>query len=211
MKRQLLINDPLAINDPVDGSLPGGQIPGGRAPTRAWVKVILLLCCAVIASMWVYYFFFATDRGVYQMEDKSWRVAAHKICAAASQEREALADTSGGYIAHPTHEQMVQRADIVDKATDILDRMVTDLVAIPVNNENDVSRLEVFETNYRIVLSDRRRYTASLRRFELVPYSETLVAGGPVSNVVLDFTAGVKGNDVPECSPPGELGGDVQA
>jgi hypothetical protein len=31
-----------------------------------------------------------------------------------------------------------------------------------------------------------------------------------VSNVVTDFTAGVKGNDVPECSPPGELGGDIK-
>lgn len=206
MKNQLLINDPLAINDPVDG-----QFPGGRTGTRVWVKVILVLCCATIASMWVYYFFFATDRGVYQMQDKSWRVAAHKICAAASQEREALADTSGGYIAHPTNEQMVQRADIVDQATDILEQMLNDIVAIPVNNENDVARLQVFEENYRIVLSDRRRYTASLRRGELVPYSETKVAGGPVSNVVLDFTAGVKGNAVPECSPPGELGGDVKA
>ena len=24
------------------------------------------------------------------------------------------------------------------------------------------------------------------------------------------FTAGVKGNDVPECTPPSELGGDIQ-
>ena len=39
--------------------------------------------------------------------------------------------------------------------------------------------------------------------------SQTL-CGGPVSNVVLDFTAGIKGNDIPECSPPGELGGDVK-
>ena len=206
MKHQLLINDPLAINDPVDG-----RRLGGRTRAGIWVKVFLVLCCAVIASMWVYYFFFATDRGVYQMEDKSWRVAAQKICAAASQEREALADTSGGYIAHPTREQMAQRADIVDRATDVLEQMLNDIVAIPVNNENDVARLQVFGENYRLVLSDRRRYTASLRKGELVPYSETVVAGGPVSNVVLDFTAGVKGNAVPECSPPGELGGDVQA
>ena len=101
-------------------------------------------------------------------------------------------------------------ADIVDKATDILERMLDDLVAIPVDNEDDATRVEFFAENYRIVLADRRRYTASLRRFELVPYSETVVGGGPVTNVVLDFTAGVKGNDVPECSPPGELGGDVQ-
>ncbi|HAN35337.1 MAG: hypothetical protein GYA65_07275 [Actinobacteria bacterium] len=181
-----------------------------RPRTSAWVKAVLVLCCAVVASMWIYYFFFATDEGVYQLQDKSWRVAAEQVCSAASAEREALTDTSDGYIANPTDEQMVQRADIVDKATDILERMLDDLVAIPVDNEDDATRVEFFAENYRIVLADRRRYTASLRRFELVPYSETVVGGGPVTNVVLDFTAGVKGNDVPECSPPGELGGDVQ-
>jgi len=181
-----------------------------RPRTSAWVKAVLVLCCAVVASMWIYYFFFATDEGVYQLQDKSWRVAAEQVCSAASAEREALTDTSDGYIANPTDEQMVQRADIVDKATDILERMLDDLVAIPVDNEDDATRVDFFADNYRIVLADRRRYTASLRRFELVPYSETVVGGGPVTNVVLDFTAGVKGNDVPECSPPGELGGDVQ-
>lgn len=78
------------------------------------------------------------------------------------------------------------------------------------DNDDDVARLQTFEENYRIILSDRRRYTARLRKFEMAPYDETLVAGGPVSNVAPDFTAGVKGNDIPECSPPGELGGDVQ-
>ncbi|MGB8859776.1 MAG: hypothetical protein WCC60_11000 [Ilumatobacteraceae bacterium] len=181
-----------------------------RPRTRPWVKIVLALGCAVIASMWAYYFFFASDRGVYQMQDKSWRVAAQKICADASTRREALSETSEGYITNPTHEQMLQRAGIVDQATDILEQMLNDIVAIPVDNSDDVARLQTFEENYRIVLTDRRRYTARLRRFELAPYDETVVAGGPVSNVVLDFTAGVKGNDVPECSPPGELGGDVQ-
>ena len=177
---------------------------------RTPVKIVIVVCCAIVASMWVYYFFFASDEGVYQVQDKSWRVAASEVCTAASAQREALADTSGGYIANPTDEQMLQRAGIVDEATDILDQMVTDLAAIPVDNDKDATRIEFFIENYRIVLVDRRRYTAGLREFELEPYTETAVGGGPVSNVVLDFTAGVKGNDIPECSPPGELGGDVK-
>jgi len=182
-----------------------------RPRTRTWVKLLLIALCALMATMWIYYFFFASDEGVYQLQDESWRVAAQPICAAASAEREALIDTSGGYITNPTNEQMVQRADIVDRATDILEQMIADIAAIPVDNDDDVTRLEFFEENYRLVIADRRRYTASLREFDLVPYTETVVGGGPVSNVVLDFTAGVKGNNVPECSPPGELGGDVQA
>ena len=191
-------------------NIPYAEEPLTAPRTRTSVKIVIVVCCLIIASMWVYYFVFASDEGVYQVQDKSWRVAASGVCTAASAEREALADTSGGYIANPTNEQMLQRAGIVDEATDILDQMVTDLAALPVDNDKDATRVEFFIENYRIVLVDRRRYTAGLREFKLAPYTETAVGGGPVSNVVLDFTAGVKGNDIPECSPPGELGGDVK-
>lgn len=179
-------------------------------PGRTWVKVLLSVLLLLTASMWVYYFFFASEQGVYQLEDENWRLQAKPICQAAQDERAKLEDTSEGYIENPTPEQMAQRADIVDQATDIVEQMLNDIVAIPVTSEKDQIRMQVFEENYRIILEDRRRYTASLRAGELVAYTETVVGGGPVSNVVTDFTAGVKGNDVPECSPPGELGGDIK-
>jgi len=179
-------------------------------PGRTWVKVLLAVLLAITAWMWVYYFFFATEQGVYQLEDENWRLQAKPICQAAQDERALLADTSEGYIENPTLEQMLQRADIVDQATDIVEQMLNDIVAIPVATENDQIRMQFFEDNYRKILEDRRRYTASLRAGELVAYTETVEGGGPVSNVVTDFTAGVKGNDVPECSPPGELGGDIK-
>lgn len=182
------------------------------APKHNWfVRIVLILICAALVVMWVYYFVFASDKGVYEMQDSSWREKASPICVAAQAERVALVDTEGGYISNPTPEQMLQRADIVDQATDIIEQMLNDIVAIPVNNGDDRLRLATFEENYRIVVADRRRYSATLRELKLQPYNETIVGGGPVSNVVLDFTAGVKGNDVPECSPPGELGGDLQA
>ncbi len=160
--------------------------------------------------MWVYYFFFASNTGVYQIQDASWREQASPICEAAQAERTLLIDTNGGYITDPTPDQMRERADVVDKATDIVEQMLNDIVAIPVDNADDKLRLDTFEENYRIIIADRRRYTANLRALKDEPYSETIVGGGPVSNVVFDFTAGVKGNNVPECSPPGELGGDTR-
>lgn len=184
--------------------------PEAPVRRRIWVRVLIALLCALTAAMWVYYFFFATDQGVYQLQDEQWRLAATPVCEAAQQERAALADTGEGYIENPTVEQMRQRADIVDTATNILERMLTDIVAIPVDNDRDRQLLDVFDEHYRMILADRRRYADSLRAGNLVSYTETVVAGGPVSNVVLDFTAGVKGNDVPACSPPGELGGDIQ-
>lgn len=181
------------------------------APKHNWfVRIVLIVVCVALAAMWVYYFAFASDTGVYQLQDTSWREQASPICVAAQAERGELLDTDEGYISNPTPEQFVQRADVVDQATDIVEQMLNDIVAIPVNNDDDRLRLATFEENYRIVIADRRRYSATLRELKLQPYNETIVGGGPVSNVVFDFTAGVKGNDVPECSPPGELGGDLQ-
>lgn len=181
-----------------------------RRRGRSIGKIAIVLGCLIVGSMWVYYFLFASDKGVYQLQDASWRVTAKEICAAANTQREALADTESGAITNPTVEQMQQRARLVSESTDILERMLTDIVAIPVDNADDRTRLDFFEENYRILLADRRRYAAALNDGIDQPYTETVVGGGPVTNVITDFTAGVKGNDVPECSPPGELG-DLQA
>lgn len=177
-----------------------------KVAVRSLIAVLCLLC----AGMWGYYLFFAPEQGVYQLQDTTWRERAQPICVAAQAERQSLADIAEGYIANPTPEQMAERADIVEKATDILERMLDDIVALPVDNDRDRELIGIFDENYRLILDDRRRYLGELRAGKLVPYTETVVAGGPVSNVVLDFTAGVRGNEVPECSPPGELGGDIR-
>jgi hypothetical protein len=174
--------------------------------TRGWVKATLILICALIAAMWVYAFVFAPKEGVYFVTEKAWRASADQICATAEQQRLALADTDEGYIANPTQAQMIQRADIVDQATDLLDGMVTDIEALPLAGAKDRERVTIFVKYYRQIISDRRAYTARLRAFDLGPYRETLVHGGPVTNVVIDFTTG---NDIAHCMPPGELGGDL--
>jgi hypothetical protein len=174
--------------------------------TRRWVKAILVLICALIAAMWVYAFGFATKTGVYFVTEKAWRTSAEQICVDATQQRLALVDTSQGYIAKPTHEQMTQRAAIVDRATDILDHMINDLDALPLASTDDQERVAVFVKYYREIINDRRAYTARLRAFDLAPYRETLVDGSPVTNTVIDFTTG---NDIQHCMPPGELGGDT--
>ena len=178
---------------------------------RRWVRALLVVICALLAVMWVYAFVFAPKSGVYFVTDKAWRVSADRICAGVEQQRLALVDTSGGYISNPTHEQMIQRADIVDRATNLLDGMVDDLEALPLAStgdqaDKDRQRVEIFVKYYREIIGDRRAYTARLRAFDLEPYRESLLNGGPVSNTVIDFTTG---NDIAHCMPPGELGGDI--
>lgn len=178
---------------------------------RLWVRAILVLICALIAAMWIYAFVFAPKEGVYFVTDKAWRTSADQICATVEQQRLALADTAQGYISDPTHEQMTQRADIVDRATDLLDGMVDELEALPLPGSDDQpskdrERVTIFVKYYRQILDDRRAYTARLRAFDGGPYRESLVNGSPVTNTVTDFTTG---NAIPHCAPPGELGGDT--
>ncbi|MEI8239024.1 MAG: hypothetical protein WCI22_06345, partial [Actinomycetota bacterium] len=116
---------------------------------RLWVKLVLGVLCLAVAAMWGYYFFAASNQGVYQLKDSTWRVKADVVCKAAQAKRQALANTTGGYIAHPTAEQMIQRADIVDKATDMLDKMLTDIVAIPVPTDRDRLLLQSFDEKYK--------------------------------------------------------------
>jgi hypothetical protein len=175
-------------------------------PKRRWIKAVLMLICALIAAMWVYAFIFAPKQGVYFVTDKNWRTSADRICASAEQRRLALADTTQGYIKNPTHEQMLQRADIVDRATDTIEGMINDVAALPLAGSDDRDRVAVFMKYYRQIIADRRAYTTRLRAFDLQPYRESLVKGGPVTNVVIDFTTG---NAIQHCMPPGELGGDV--
>jgi hypothetical protein len=176
------------------------------AKPRRWVKAVLALICALIAAMWVYAFVFAPKSGVYFVTDKAWRTSAERICTSAERERLNLVDTDQGYIENPTHEQMTQRADIVDRATDIIEGMLNDVVALPLAGEKDRERVSIFAKYYREIISDRRAYTARLRAFDLQPYRETLLNGSPVTNTVIDFTTG---NAIPHCMPPGELGGDT--
>jgi hypothetical protein len=158
---------------------------------------------AAILAMWVYAFVFAPRKGVYRIDSAQWRRDAEQICKAATQERIGLADTSGGIIVKPTHADMLQRADIVDRATDILERMLDQVVALPLSTVRDRQLVDVWEGYYRTLLADRREYTADLRRFVDEPFHEELVQGGPISDVLTDFTSG---NAITSCAPPGELG-----
>ena len=111
-----------------------------------------------------------------------------------------------GYIENPTPEQMLQRADVVERATDILQSELDEVTAVRPTSPRDQDLVDKYRGFWEILLQDRRDYIERLRRLELEPYGETLVGEGPVSNVIIDFTTV---NEIRTCAPPGELGGDT--
>ena len=177
-----------------------------RRRRNPWVVGLLIVVCSLLAAMWVYGLFFASKEATYRVDDASWRERAEEICTDYQEQRLALVDMDGGYIEEPTRAQMIERADIVDRATDLLERQLGELVALPVASDRDRKLVDELAGFFRTLLSDRREYTAQLRSFVVEPYHETKIEGGPVTNVILDFTTV---NEIKSCAPPGELGGDA--
>jgi hypothetical protein len=101
---------------------------------------------------------------------------------------------------------MIERAGLVDQATDLLEAQLDELIAELPPSDEDRQLVADFEGYWRIVLADRRAYTERLRALDLQPYLETKVDGGPVTNLLVDFSVV---NLIKSCSPPNELGGDT--
>lgn len=195
----------MTTSTPVSPGRPPADTPArstGALAARIGLTVIVLL----LIAMWVYAFGFAEKKGVYVLDDDSWGERAQDICERYEAERRALVDTDAGYIANPTNEQMIERADVVDRATDLLEAELAEMVAVMPTSDRDRRLVEEYRGYFEIMIADRRAYTERLRAFELGPYLETKVDGGPVTNVLLDFA---NGNRMPACRPPGELGGDT--
>jgi hypothetical protein len=169
---------------------------------RRWVTALLGLVCVGFLGMWIYAFVFASKEGVYFVTDSTWRSAAEQRCAAAADDRAALATDVGGRITDPTPEQLTQRADVVDRATDTIEAMIADITDIPVEGERNRLRVEQWAGFYQTLIADRRSFTATLRDGQNEPFSETEVGGSPVGSVLIDFATG---NDVEACLPPSDL------
>jgi hypothetical protein len=189
------------------GSTPADHPEPPAATRRGSVAVRLVLGTVVllIVAMWVYAFGFAEKQGIYVLEDEAWTERAQSICESYEQRRIALADTDEGYIENPTNEQMLQRAALVDQATDLLEDELAEMFAVLPQGARDREIALEFKGYYEVLIADRRAYTARLREFRLMPYLETKIDGGPVTNILLDFTTA---NRMKRCAPPGELGGD---
>jgi len=185
---------------------PSSAEPEAPQPRRVtFTKVFLTLVVLGILAMWVYAFGFASKKAAYRVDDDAWRARAEEVCTTKQAERVKLVDMTQGYIAEPTTAQMIERADLVDRATGILETQLTEMTAVLPPSDRDRSLVAEYEGYWRTVFSDRRAYTARLRDLQLEPYFETAIDGTPVTNLLTDFAVV---NQMPACAPPNELGGE---
>ena len=160
----------------------------------------LMVLFVLIGAMWVYALFFASKEVVNEINDRAWTTRAEEICKDAATERIALADfrplTDAGASA------LLERAKIVDLATDTLDDMLIKLEATKPTDAKGQAIIPLWISDYRKYIVDRRAYADQLRLGTNVPFGESIVMGIPLSEKLSTFAAD---NFMKSCKPPMDL------
>lgn len=171
-------------------------------PSRnRFVRMMLTVVVLVFAVFWIWALFFASKEAVNKVDDRAWAERAERICVAATEERFELTDFTR--IDRPTPALMQRRADVVDEATDILERMLDDIVAVAPSDDKGQAIVPMWEDDYRTYLNDRRVYADQLRASEEnLSFYETAEGGVPISERISTFAGD---NEMPACAPPFDL------
>jgi hypothetical protein len=154
---------------------------------KRFVKPLLILVSAGIAAMWIYALFFASKESVNKIGDRQWQAFAENTCARAEVERQQLADLRRVDSVGPN--ALSERADIVDKATDTLERAIVAIAGQPVADAKGRALVPLWIADYRTYIEDRRTYANDLRSGINRPFAETQVEGIPISEKLSTFAA----------------------
>lgn len=178
------------------------EAPHDAPRRRRWAgRTLVVLGAVLFAAFWTWALFFASRVPVNRVEDRSWAERAERICLEAERDRIELADFRE--MADATPELVRERAAIVDKATDILERMLDDVVAVMPSDAKGRGLVPLWEADYRTYLTDRRVFTEQLRASgENTAFYETELSGLPISEKLETFAGD---NDMPSCAPPRDL------
>src|SRR6266508_4286694 len=137
-----------------------GEGPEAPRKRNVW-RIPLIVIIALFAAFWVWALFFASKEAVNKVGDREWAERAETICAAAEQQRLELTNTEEFDPDDPA--MLVAHADLVDRATDIIEQMLDDVVAQPPTDDKGAAIVPMWEADYRTFIANRRAYTANLR------------------------------------------------
>lgn len=163
-------------------------------------RIVLGVVIAGFAGFWIWALFFASKEAVNRFGDREWAERAQAICVAADADRQALADYREVDEDDPA--MLAERGELIDRVTDVIERMLDDVVAVEPVDEKGRAIVPLWEADYRTYLEDRRRFADDLRAGRNEPFRETAVDGIPISEKLETFAGD---NDMPACAPPHDL------
>jgi hypothetical protein len=177
-----------------------------RSPAVRWtVRVVLAVGIVGFVAFWTWALFFASKEAVNKIDDRAWAARAEQFCAEANEARLELSDYRSIVDADDTEVAALvrERADIVDRATDIVQRMLDDVVAVEPTDEKGRAIVPQWEAEYRSYIEARRTYADDLRTSgENLAFYEPGADGIPVSERLETFAGD---NEMPSCAPPRDL------
>jgi hypothetical protein len=170
------------------------------SPRRTLWRFVLLAVVLLFAAFWIWALFFASKEAVNKIGDTAWAARAEQICAAAKAERVKLVDLRR--IDADDRAMLAQRAGLIDKATDIVERMLDDVVAVAPTDRKGQAVVPLWTADYRSYIQDRRAYADTLRAGRNPAFAETAVDGIPISDKLTVFAGD---NRMSDCAPPVDL------
>ena len=159
-------------------------------------RLILVAIVAGLIGMWFYAFLLAPSGNPDRMEDRTWPTSAERLCAEARDAIDALppAYQSGSPF---------ERSDYLEKGTEILKNMVSDLGSLPGGSASDRDLAARWLEDWEAYLSDRQAHVKRLRfEGDVRPLLSALSDGSSMLERMNGFA---RVNDMESCLDPGDF------
>ncbi len=189
------------------GPTPDHRSPADRAPAGSasapgrWRRLGVLVVVASFVGIWGYVMYLSIFVGRAEprdrMDDTGWTEAAEETCAAPAERIAALPKASE--VDDPT-----ERADLLDRGTEILGVMVTRLDGlVPPSAADEARAVDAWLADYREYLQNRRDYADRFRRGVDEPFRVTDRGGFQIDVLIDDFA---RVNFMESCETPDDVG-----
>jgi hypothetical protein len=160
-------------------------------------KIVVSL---LIAAMWFYAFVLAPRESFNNVADAEWSARSEQTCLTARGAITALAEVRRIDVNDPA--ELRRKADIIDEATEALEKAVDAIAADPPTTEKGRALAPMWIADYRTYIGDRRAYAEILRAGRISEFSESQVEGVPISERLAKFA---RENRMKSCQPPRDL------
>ena len=97
---------------------------------------------------------------------------------------------------------LAERADIVDRATDLVEHMLDEVVVVLPTDRKGLALVPQWEADYRTLIANRREYSDELRQGHDESFHEAALDGIPISDKLTRFAGD---NYMPSCAAPLDL------